>query len=102
MSWIEMQARYPGRCCTCTGDIFAGERIFWNNNGSHKVKHSSHDRRNRDSSGGNHGGGRGPSFSGGVIVGGGDIPTRSLAEISNDSDFQRRKEERENLRECYN
>ncbi len=48
------------------------------------------------------GGGRSVSFSGGVIVGGGDIPTRSLSDISNDSDFQSRKDMRENLRECYN
>ena len=101
MSWIEMTARYNGRCCTCSGDIYVGERIFWNNNGSHKVKHSLHDRRDRNGSGGIDGG-RSVSFSGGVIVGGCDIQTRSLSCLLNDSDFQSRKDMRENLRECYN
>tara|TARA_Y100000590_G_scaffold77614_1_gene86059 strand:- start:2221 stop:2526 length:306 start_codon:yes stop_codon:yes gene_type:complete len=101
MSWIEMTARYNGRCCKCINRVYPGQRIFWNNNGSHKVKHTTHDREDRDRSG-RIGGGRGPSFSGGIIVGGGDIPTSSLIDISKDSDFQRRKEMRENLRECYN
>ena len=101
MSWIEMTARYNGSCCKCINRVYPGQRIFWNNNGSHKVKHTVHGNENRDNAGGI-GGGKGPSFSGGIIVGGGDIPTRSLIDISKDSDFQRRKEMRENLRECYN
>ena len=37
-----------------------------------------------------------------IVSGSGGQPSRSLGEISNDEEFKRRKQERENLRECYN
>ena len=103
MSWIEMNAKYPGRCCLCRKSVLQGARIFWNTDGSHRIRHSTHNDEFRRHVGGS--GYSDPSgFDSGItIVGGsGGQPTRSLNDLSNDSDFRQRKQARENLRECYN
>ena len=40
MSWIHMKSRFDNRCCDCHKNIYVGSEIYWNNNGSSKVKHS--------------------------------------------------------------
>ena len=96
-----MTAKYPGRCCICRKSVLEGARIFWNNDGSHKIRHCPKMACKTRSGGSGYSGPFGFD-SGIIIVGGGDQPTRSLDEISNDEEFKRRKRERENLRECYN
>ncbi len=39
MGWKQMKSRYGNRCCVCHKEIYVGSEIFWNNNGSHLVKH---------------------------------------------------------------
>ena len=40
MSWIQMKSKYDNLCCDCHKNIYEGSEIYWNNDGSSKVKHS--------------------------------------------------------------
>ena len=39
MSWKQMKSYYGNLCCVCHKNIYAGSPIFWNNDGSSRVKH---------------------------------------------------------------
>ena len=39
MTWIKMTTKYGNYCSSCQGRIYKGSEIFWNNDGSSKVKH---------------------------------------------------------------
>lgn len=78
-----MTAKYTGYCCRCKEDVSPGDRISWNNDGSHMVMHSVVC----------------PS-KGGIIVGSNSpnsITSKSLVEQSANSYFQKAKEAREFL-----
>ena len=40
-----MSSYYENSCIECNQRIFPGTEIFWNNDGTHQVKHASHDER---------------------------------------------------------
>ena len=39
MTWRRMNSRFGNLCCDCRKNIYVGSPIFWNNDGSHQVKH---------------------------------------------------------------
>jgi hypothetical protein len=39
MSWKQMKSYYGNLCCVCHKIIYEGSPIFWNNDGSSRVKH---------------------------------------------------------------
>ena len=39
MTWRHMESKFGNLCCICRKNIYVGSEIFWNNDGSSKVKH---------------------------------------------------------------
>ena len=39
MTWRRMESKFGNLCCICRKNIYVGSEIFWNNDGSSKVKH---------------------------------------------------------------
>jgi len=39
MSWIHLTSKFGNYCSSCQGRVNKGSEIFWNNDGSSKVKH---------------------------------------------------------------
>ena len=97
MSWHKLKSHWPNTCHLCNNRIYEGTPIYWNDDGSHRVKHQAcnitrnHFEREENSR---------------VVVAhsagtNAQNPSKSLDELSDDEAFQARKEARENLRECY-
>ena len=39
MTWRRIESKFGNLCCVCRKNIYVGSEIFWNNDGSSKVKH---------------------------------------------------------------
>ena len=39
MTWRRMESKFGNLCCICRKNIYVGSEIFWNNDGSSRVKH---------------------------------------------------------------
>ena len=39
MTQIRMKSKFGNLCCVCRKNIYVGSEIFWNNDGSSKVRH---------------------------------------------------------------
>ena len=98
MSWHQLSSYCQNKCYICNNRVYKGTPIYWNDDGSHHVKHvacnitRNHFEREENSR---------------IVVAHSDgtnahNPSKSLDELSHDESFQARKQARENLRECYN
>ena len=98
MSWHQLNSYCQNKCYICNNRVYKGTSIYWNDDGSHRVKHvacnitRNHFEREENSR---------------VVLAHSDgtnahNPSKSLDELSHDKAFQIRKQARENLRECYN
>ena len=96
MSWHQLNSYCQNKCYVCNNRVYEGTPIYWNDDGTHRVKHVAC----------NLGGSITLKDIGAVIAqsDGTNVhnPSKSLDELSHDKAFQARKEARENLRECYN
>ena len=39
MTWRRMESKFGNLCCICRKNIYVGSEIFWDNDGSSRVKH---------------------------------------------------------------